>query len=208
MVFYFTLASDPKLLCYVGKDKYENEDLIKWGWPEDIWFHVDKHSSAHIYLRLKPGEGMEALSDDVIEEAAQLTKANSIEGNKLDDIRVVYTPWSNLKKTQGMDVGQVGFHDNKKVKRVTVAKRKNPIINKLEKTRVEKFPDLQAEREQRDKEERHEAKMAMLAQKEEEKRLAEERKEQAALRSYNTLQDTDNMIGNAGDNSALEDDFM
>ena len=66
----------------------------------------------------------------------------------------------------------------------------------------------QAEREQRDKEERHEAKMAMLAQKEEEKRLAEERKEQAALRSYNTLQDTDNMIGNAGDNSALEDDFM
>ena len=88
-------------------------------------------------------QGMEALSDDVIEEAAQLTKANSIEGNKLDDIRVVYTPWSNLKKTQGMDVGQVGFHDNKKVKRVTVAKRKNPIINKLEKTRVEKFPDLQ-----------------------------------------------------------------
>ena len=32
--------------------KYENEDLIKWGWPEDVWFHVDKLSSAHVYLRL------------------------------------------------------------------------------------------------------------------------------------------------------------
>ena len=41
-----------------GGDKYENEDLIKWGWPEDVWFHVDKHSSAHIYLRLKPDPGL------------------------------------------------------------------------------------------------------------------------------------------------------
>jgi len=22
----------------MGKDKYENEDLIKYGWPEDLWF--------------------------------------------------------------------------------------------------------------------------------------------------------------------------
>ena len=29
-----------------------DEDLIKWGWPEDVWFHVDKVSSAHVYLRL------------------------------------------------------------------------------------------------------------------------------------------------------------
>lgn len=31
-----------------------DEDLIKWGWPEDVWFHVDKVSSAHVYLRLQP----------------------------------------------------------------------------------------------------------------------------------------------------------
>jgi hypothetical protein len=28
----------------------------------------------------------------------------------MNDIDVVYTMWSNLKKTDGMDVGQVGFH--------------------------------------------------------------------------------------------------
>jgi len=33
---------------------FSDEDLIKWGWPEDVWFHVDKLSSAHVYLRLRP----------------------------------------------------------------------------------------------------------------------------------------------------------
>ena len=36
-------------------------------------------------------------------------------GCKMNNISVVYTPFTNLKKTQGMDVGQVGFHDQKKV---------------------------------------------------------------------------------------------
>lgn len=35
-------------------------------------------------------------------------------GNKKDNITVIYTPWSNLKKDGRMDVGQVGFKDNKK----------------------------------------------------------------------------------------------
>lgn len=61
---------------YMGKDKFENEDLIRYGFLEDIWcgakmarrararavahahpadmcrFHVDDLSSAHVYLRL------------------------------------------------------------------------------------------------------------------------------------------------------------
>lgn len=36
-------------------------------------------------------------------------------GNKTNNINVVYTPWSNLKKTADMDVGQVGFHKSKEV---------------------------------------------------------------------------------------------
>ena len=43
----------------------------------------------------------------IIEDSAQLVKANSISGNKMNDIDVVYTLWSNLKKTEGMVVGQV-----------------------------------------------------------------------------------------------------
>lgn len=33
----------------------------------------------------------------------------------MNNIDVVYTMWANLKKTQGMDVGQVGFFKDKEV---------------------------------------------------------------------------------------------
>ena len=36
-------------------------------------------------------------------------------GNKVNNIDVVYTPWSNLKKTPSMDAGQVGFQNSKMV---------------------------------------------------------------------------------------------
>jgi len=54
MVFYFT-TSDGHLL-YMGKDKFENEELIKYGLPCDVWFHVEGMSSAHVYLRLNRNE--------------------------------------------------------------------------------------------------------------------------------------------------------
>lgn len=37
------------------------------------------------------------------------------QGNKMNNVDVVYTLWSNLRKTPGMDVGQVGFHSEKEV---------------------------------------------------------------------------------------------
>jgi len=48
MPFYYTLrekAVAAGYLVYAGKDKFENEELLKYGWPEDLWFHVDKLSS-------------------------------------------------------------------------------------------------------------------------------------------------------------------
>ena len=33
----------------------------------------------------------------------------------MNNIDVVYTLWSNLKKTPGMEVGQVGFYKEKEV---------------------------------------------------------------------------------------------
>ena len=53
-----------------------------------------------------------------------------------------------------MATGQVGFKDNKLVKRVYVQQRENAIVNRLNKTKVEKYPDLRAEKEERDREER------------------------------------------------------
>ncbi len=33
----------------------------------------------------------------------------------MNDVDVVYTMWANLKKTDGMEVGQVGFHKDREV---------------------------------------------------------------------------------------------
>ena len=49
-----------------------DEELIKWGWPEDVWFHVDKVSSAHVYLRLKEGETLDDVPMAVIIGKIQL----------------------------------------------------------------------------------------------------------------------------------------
>jgi hypothetical protein len=57
-----------------------DEELIKHGWEEDVWFHVDNLSSAHIYVRLPEGEDWEKMTKELMVDCAQLTKANSIEG--------------------------------------------------------------------------------------------------------------------------------
>ena len=95
---------------YMGKDKYENEDLIKYGWPEDVWFHVDNLSSAHVYVRLPVGKTMDDIPDEVVRECAQLVKENSIEGCKKASVTVIYTPWANLRKDGSMAVSTRSRH--------------------------------------------------------------------------------------------------
>ena len=139
-----------------------DEDLIAHGWPEDVWFHADNLSSAHVYLRLPnpETEPWTSIPQALLTDCAQLTKANSIEGNKKDNVTIVYTPWSNLKKSGDMATGQVGFKDQKMVKKVRVEKRENVVVNRLNKTKVEKYPDLRGERAERDREERKKERIA------------------------------------------------
>ncbi len=208
MVFYFTLKSDPSVICYMGRDKYENEELIRWGWPEDFWFHVDDHSSAHVYVRLPKGKGMEDLTQEMVEECCQLTKQNSIEGCKLNDVKIVYTPWSNLKKTNGMDVGQVGFHKDSLRRYFTVAKKNSETLKFLEKTRVEQNDvSFQALREERDAEERRQKKRDLLDEQERKRVEDEEARKAADLKCYSSLMKDTNMRTN-DEVVPDEDDYM
>ncbi|CAK7211566.1 Coiled-coil domain-containing protein 25 [Sporothrix eucalyptigena] len=211
MVYYFTsTVVDPPAFVYVGKDKFENEDLIKFGWEED--FHVDKLSSAHIYLRLPEGDSWDNIPEDLVKDLAQLTKANSIEGNKKDNITIIYTPWSNLKKDGSMAVGQVSFKDQKKVKRVLVPQRENVIVNRLNKTKVEKHPDLHQEKEDRQRELRKRVQASQQARKKEEARVAKERQELKYRKdhAYDDLFTEENMeeTSNQNRDENWEDDFM
>jgi hypothetical protein len=208
MVLYFssTVVSSPYSI-YVGEDKYENEELIRWGWPEDVWFHVDKLSSAHVYLRLHMNETIDDIPEAVLCDCAQLVKANSIQGNKQNGLDVVYTPWTNLKKTASMDVGQVGFHDQKQVRTIHVEKRINEIVNRLNKTKEDKKPDLRAERDERDLKERDSQKTKIRDEKRVTKEAEERKKREAELRSYSSLLDPEKMISNQ-DVGYDSDDFM
>jgi len=208
MVFFFkSSVVDPPAILYMGLDKHENEELIAWGWPQDVWFHVDKLSSAHVYLRMKEGETMETIPKSVIEDAAQLVKANSITGNKQNDIDVVYTMWANLNKTSSMDVGQIGFHKTREVKKIRVEKRDNAIVNRLNKTKEEKPCDFRQEKENKERGEREAKKKIFKQEEEEQKKVEKEREEEKEKRSYSNLMNEDNMKSNL-DNDSDSDDFM
>ncbi|KAI9192732.1 hypothetical protein LWI28_027095 [Acer negundo] len=215
MVFYFKARPEAgDYTIFMGLDKYENEELIKYGFPEDIWFHVDKMSSAHVYLRIHKGQTIDCISEGVLEDCAQLVKANSIQGNKVNNIDVVYTPWANLKKTASMDVGQVGFHNSKMVRTVRVEKRINEVVNRLNKTKVERKPDLKAERETANAAERAERKLQLRDKKRREEMDRLEKEKQAEVRSYKGLMVAEKMTSNkqiASENKSLqelEEDFM
>jgi len=156
-----------------------------------------------------------------------LLRTDDLLGNKKDNITVIYTPWSNLKKDGSMAVGQVSFKDNKKVsgrpssqhvvlrvqvKRIHVVARENPIVNRLNKTKTEAHPDLRTEREDRLKELRRRDQSSRRAREKEELRIARERKEKAYQRdhAYDDLFSAENVAASSNQDrgSDFEDDFM
>lgn len=146
MVLFFVSCGE-EYVIYMGKDKFENEDLIKWGFPNDIWFHVEDLSSAHVYLRLPDGITMDTIPKDILMECCQLVKENSRDGKKKDKVNVCYTPWENLNKTSSMEVGEVGFKDQKLVLTVSGVCRDLEILKRLRKTMTEKIVDFEKEKE-------------------------------------------------------------
>ncbi|KAJ5256649.1 Coiled-coil domain-containing protein 25 [Penicillium angulare] len=201
MVYYFTSnVVSPAAFIYVGKDKFENEDLIEYGLDSDV--------CAHVYVRLRDGETWDNIAEKLLEDCAQLTKANSIEGNKKDNITIIYTPWSNLKKDGSMATGQVSFHNHKLVRKVLVRERDNPTVNRLNKTRVEKTPDLRAEKEEFLKTKRNSERKTRDQLKEKEKREKREREQLKWQKdhAYDDMFSEENM--EASNNQDRDADFL
>ena len=96
-----------------------------------------------------------------------------------------------------MAVGQVGFHDEKTVLKSS-ASRNAEVLNRLVKTRVERFPNLSAEREAFEAAVRQERKEADRTRRKEELETERERARLADKRSYRSswIQDTDKMLTN------------
>jgi len=210
-MIFFT-SSNEDYIIYMGTDKNENEHLIKYGWPEDWWFHVDKLSSAHVYVRCPRIMGFDQIPTEVVEEACQLVKHNSIKGTKLADTQVVYTPWDNLNKRGDMDIGTIGFHDEKRRHRVRVEKDKK-LIKRLEGSRTEKEVDYQKSREKRNRKERRKLKKAkneQYAQEKKAKKKAKKAKKQMHYEDgvFDGIIQTSNRDMKAMTVEDYEDNFM
>ncbi|GAA5864923.1 hypothetical protein JCM8547_004238 [Rhodosporidiobolus lusitaniae] len=192
MVLLYTstvLGADKPVQIYAGKDKFENEDLIRYAHPErDVWVHVDKLSSPHIYIRRPENEtwSWDTIPEPVLIDAGQLVKAGSIQGNKVP-VTIIYTPVTNLLKKGDYATGAVSFHNDKTVKRFRVEERVNAIVNRLNKSKVDKEVDHVAEQVQRQREEARKKREAATKQKNADLLLSRTRKADAAARSYDAL---------------------
>jgi predicted ribosome quality control (RQC) complex YloA/Tae2 family protein len=131
----------------MGKDKYENEDLIKYGLPIDVWFHVDNISSAHVYLRLPEDVSINEIPKDALNECLQLVKENSIEGCKKDRVSIVYTPWQNLLKRPSAEIGEVGFKKQNEVITVHNISEDRQVLKRINKTKEVKEVNFETEKE-------------------------------------------------------------
>ncbi|KZZ97188.1 golgi matrix protein [Ascosphaera apis ARSEF 7405] len=111
-----------------------------------------------------------------------------------------------------MATGQVSFHSPKLVKKVFVPTRENTIVNRLNKTKVEKYPDLAAEREEYLAQLRREDRKRREEYRNEEKR---QKKEYEQLKwqkehAYDSFMSEDmiNQSSNENRSADWEDDFI
>lgn len=268
MVRLFRSPSHPTFPIFIGKDKHENEILLQNAHPNDVWFHVDDLSSAHVYVRIPldsvwraflkkkfplsegvpPAGGItkiteeEYLSEDLlpvslVEELSTLTKANSIQGSKLSEVNIVWTPVGNLlKEQQTMDTGTVGFVDEKRAWKIRNCGRHREILRALEKSEAKtdsayveppsyssanlvKDWTLVRELEERTQNEIRWRKSLVLARKEREKKAAKTAAVEKEKRSYSNLHLNTEYMAETNDRGGeyggtieecreLEDDFM
>jgi hypothetical protein len=111
--------------------------------------------------------------------------------------------------------GQVGFHRPDNVRRLNVEKN-NPIVNAMNKTKVERHPDLYQQQQDRLREILNEKKQKQRIEVKKKKLEELQKKKEKEERSYDRIMTADNMISNkdiqaSADNSAAEayeDDFF
>lgn len=110
-----------------------------------------------------------------------------------------------------MATGQVSFHDQKMVKKIHVPARQNQIVNRLNKTKVEKFPDLREEKEADQREKRKAERLQREEQKAKDRREKQEREQKKWQKdhAYDDIFQEENMKSNQDQDAATyEDDFM
>lgn len=104
----FHYISSDGFHIYVGKNNYQNEDLIfKIADASDLWFHAKGLPGSHVIVKT---EGKE-IPDRLYEEAAALAAYYS-KGREQEKVEIDYTERKNIKKPNGAKPGFVIYYTN------------------------------------------------------------------------------------------------
>lgn len=95
----------------IGKNAQGNDTLRKnWARKDDLWFHVDNETSAHLFLKMTNNN---VLSAHILEIIGSILKDYSRLNS--DEINLVYTKIQYLKSIKGRP-GAVTFKNEKRIK--------------------------------------------------------------------------------------------
>ena len=77
----------------IGKNAKDNDKLFDEAEDDDIWFHLDEYPSAHLWIK------NQSLSKQELYRVGLVLKQKS-KYKKENNVRIVYTTKSNLRKTK------------------------------------------------------------------------------------------------------------
>ncbi|KAL0233928.1 hypothetical protein PCE1_002433 [Barthelona sp. PCE] len=217
MVFFFLIPYEDEntprreYRVMMGRDKFENDELIAYGFEGLIWFHVDNYSSAHLYIVLDPEETMADVPQSIIQDVAQLTKDNSIEGRKKNSVNIHITPWENLVKHAHFNVGTVSFRRTNQVTDVMCTKDRDRlrVLNQLKSE--DQTVDFEQLKNRRLRQIAHMKKQRRKEQLRREREAEQKREEERRERSYEGFFENDLDMTYSNENQTVsdyEDNFM
>ena len=94
----------------IGRNKTENDHLVKTSAKTDIWFHVNNASSSHVVLLNT--EKLNTIPKQVIKRCACLCKSNSSSKSEIK-CEIIYTEMANVSATE--HEGQVTVNNLSKI---------------------------------------------------------------------------------------------
>ena len=96
---------------HCGRNAQGNNELLTQAAPDDVWFHIDGMSSAHVILVNKGSVSLRKIPKQVIKRAACICKA-SVKAS--GTVTIIYTQCKNVEKTD--IIGMVIPHNVKNIR--------------------------------------------------------------------------------------------
>ncbi len=92
------IAPNIGITYVIGQNQTENHSLLDGAEPDDIWFHVDGISSAHVVAHVPAGLGRKERGK-LIKQGAVLCKSHTHKVVSQRNIPIVYTSCRHVEKT-------------------------------------------------------------------------------------------------------------